>query len=83
MLPSVLLDCSRNKYVGIVIGSVGCLISIGVFTDDENDLSNSCLRLFCLVGVDGDTLRFRWSINDSFGEFFAWIKSDNDNVCGF
>lgn len=65
----------------MVIGSVGCLISIGVFTDDENDLINSSLRLICLIGgVFGDKLRFR---NVNIGDCLAGRKSINDNVCGF
>lgn len=61
----------------MVIGSAGCLTSIGIFTDDENDLINSSLRL---IGVCGDVLRFR---RVRIGDCFAGIKSINDNVCGF
>ncbi len=63
----------------MVIGNVGCLISIGIFTDDENDLINSSLRFICFVGVDGDKLRFR----EPIGECFIGRKSINDNVFGF
>ncbi len=64
----------------MVIGSVGCLRSIGIFTDDENDLINSSLRLVCFRGGGGgDTLRFCWAI----GECLTGRKSINDNVCGF
>jgi hypothetical protein len=48
----------------MVIGSVGCLISIGIFTDDENDLINSSLRLVCFIGVDGDKLLFLRAIGE-------------------
>ncbi len=63
----------------MVIGSVGCLISIGIFTDDENDLINSSFRWLCLIGVGGDKLRFR----EVLGECFVGRKSINDNVFGF
>ncbi len=63
----------------MVIGRVGCLRSIGIFTDDDNDLINSSLRLIGLRDVGGDKLRFRWAM----GECLPGRKSINDNVCGF
>jgi len=66
----------------MIIGSVGCFISIGIFTDDENDLINSSLRLVCFIcwtGVGGDKHLFPRLFDDSIGE----IKSDNENVFGF
>ncbi len=71
---------SKNKRVGIAIGRVGCLRSIGIFTDDDNDLINSSLRLVGLMDTGGDKLRFR---SVATGECLTGIKSLNDNVCGF
>lgn len=45
------LICSKNKCVGIVIGSLGCLKSIGVFTDDENERISSSFRWFVVGGA--------------------------------
>lgn len=36
---------------------MGCLGSIGIFTDDENDLISSSLRLIGLTDIGGVKLR--------------------------
>ena len=41
----------------MVIGSIGCLGSIEIFTDDENDLISSSLRLIDLMDNGGVKLR--------------------------
>ena len=70
----------------MAIGREGCLISIGIFTDDENDLISSSFRLVgfsCSKGATGGKLRFTGGVDDSTGERVPRMKSDNENVCKF
>ena len=67
----------------MVIGRLGCLMSMGIFTDDENDFINACLRFICLmddgtgavVCRGGDRLRCRTCVEGR--------KSIKDNGTGF
>lgn len=63
----------------MVIGSTGCLGSMGIFTDDEIDLISSSLRLFGLMDNGGVKLRLPCVVGDDG----VVRKSINDIGWGF